>query len=122
MEIKTKSNISELTPIYNNQKSFYKKAYVNMVDYMQYNSKGLCDYITTLKIQLYSYNTLVCEIYHDIEKNKYFYALNEYSFYSNTTAKHVKEFLKQYLYYNEVKKILIEKNYTRKAIQKYNMV
>lgn len=68
-----------LQPIYNSQKDYYKKAEVKTL----YNNIKL----------LYSYNTLVCIIY----DNKYI--LNDNISYnllfSNTTLKHIKEFLIQ---------------------------
>lgn len=93
----------ELKTIYDNAKSFYKKAYTSEIDLL-----------TGTGLALYSYNTLVCIIYKD------YYILNDYSFYSNTTARHVKEFLKQFLPYTDVKKLLIEKNYNKNIIIKYH--
>jgi len=65
----------ELTPNYNSRKSFYQKAMIE--------EKG------TNKICLYSYNTLVAEI--DKENKKAIV----YTTYSQTTLRHIKEFLKQ---------------------------
>lgn len=68
-----------LQPIYTSQKNFYKKAEVKTLD----NNIML----------LYSYNTLVCIIY----DNKYILNTNiSYNLlFSNTTLKHIKEFLLQ---------------------------
>lgn len=68
-----------LEPVYNSQKDYYKKAVVKTLD-------------NNIKL-LYSYNTLVCIIY----DNKYI--LNDNISYnllfSNTTLKHIKDFLLQ---------------------------
>lgn len=68
-----------LKPIYNTQKDYYKKAEVKTLN-------------NNIKL-LYSYNTLVCIIY----DNKYI--LNDNISYnllfSNTTLKHLKDFLLQ---------------------------
>ena len=68
-----------LQPVYNNQKDYYKKAIVKTLD-------------NNIKL-LYSYNILVCIIY----DNKYI--LNDNISYdllfSNTTLKHLKDFLLQ---------------------------
>ena len=68
-----------LQPIYNTQKDYYKKAEVKTLS-------------NNIKL-LYSYNTLVCIIY----DNKYI--LNDTISYdllfSNTTLKHIKDFLLQ---------------------------
>lgn len=68
-----------LQPIFTSQKAFYKKAEVKTLD-------------NNIKL-LYSYNTLVCAIY----DNKYILNTNiSYNLlFSNTTLKHIKEFLLQ---------------------------
>lgn len=66
------NNEVELEPRYDSRKSFYKKAYV-------INEKGV--------LKLRSYNTIVCEI-----KDKKPVVFGEYS---QTTLRHIKEFLKQ---------------------------
>ena len=76
---------TELKPIYANVKSFYNKADVKQFDN---------------KIQLFSYNTLVCEIIN----NKAFV----YNIHSQTTLKHVKEFLLQNGFKAESKKQILE--------------
>lgn len=95
----------ELHPEYTKQKSFYNKAH--MVKY--YNK-----YNVLLKVELYSYDTLVCTIKNGV------YTLNndvKYSLlFSNTTLKHLKDFLKQYHY-------TIKWNIqTKKDILKYNNI
>lgn len=71
----------ELKPIYDNAKSFYKKAYIVKKDNV---------------IKLYSYKTLVCVI---LNGNRYQlnYNIDSDLLFSNTTLRHIKEFLKQYL-------------------------
>ena len=64
--------MEELKPQYDNRKSFYKKAIVKNEN---------------KKLILISYETEVCFI----ENNK----VNIKGFYSNTTLRHIKEFLKQ---------------------------
>ena len=55
--------------------------------------------------QLFSYNTLVCEVHH---KNKHV-LLSPDSRYSRTTIKHLSEFLKSYgIAYANVKKCLVD--------------
>lgn len=68
-----------LKPIYNTQKDYYKKAEVKTLN-------------NNIKL-LYSYNTLVCIIY----DNKYILNTNiSYNLlFSNTTLKHLKDFLLQ---------------------------
>jgi len=68
----------ELTPKYNNQKSFYKKAIVEETE----------DTLT-----LYSYDTPVAEIYKDTERGRA--DATVYNMESRTTVKHIKEFLLQ---------------------------
>lgn len=68
-----------LKPIYNTQKDYYKKAEVKTLN-------------NNIKL-LYSYNTLVCIIY----DNKYILndTINYNLLFSNTTLKHLKDFLLQ---------------------------
>lgn len=68
-----------LKPIYTSQKDFYKKAEVKTLN-------------NNIKL-LYSYNTLVCIIYN----NKYILNdnINYNLLFSNTTLKHLKDFLLQ---------------------------
>lgn len=97
-------NLIELNCVYDSAKSFYRKAYYKNIDMMD-GKKGLA---------LYSYNTLVCIICDN------YYILNDYSFYSSTTARHVKEFLKQFLHNSIVENILQKNNYSKKIIIKYD--
>lgn len=72
----------ELLPIYDNRKSFYNKAIVEEVNNIK---------------KLYSYNTLVCTLSNnDIILND---AVDQSLLFSNTTLRHIKEFLKQF-YFN----------------------
>lgn len=68
-----------LQPVYNTQKDYYKKAVVKTLD-------------NNIKL-LYSYNTLVCIIY----DNRYILNdnINYKLLFSNTTLKHIKDFLLQ---------------------------
>lgn len=68
-----------LQPVYNTQKDYYKKAVVKTLN-------------NNIKL-LYSYNTLVCIIY----DNKYILNdnINYKLLFSNTTLKHIKDFLLQ---------------------------
>ncbi len=87
--------MNELKSIYDNAKSFYKKAFIKREDN---------------KIKLYSYKTLVCTI---LNNNRYQlnYNIDSELLFSNTTLRHIKEFLKQYLYLsNDITKNDIIKN------------
>lgn len=90
----------EMIPIYDGAKSFYKKAIIKQVN--------------NLKL-LYSYNTLVCIIYDNCKGIKYILNDDVTSnlLFSNTTLRHIKEFLKQNI-------AGINKNITKKDIIKYN--
>lgn len=104
------NNKIELKPIYNNQASFYKKAYFTTEE----NDNNVI-------IKIYSYNTHVLTIYRDRnEAKKGLYVLNSYSFYSQTTLKHVKEALQQFLNNTNLLELLQSKNMTKKEIEKYN--
>lgn len=65
-------NLEELKSVYDARNSFYKKAYVG-----EYNN---CKYLK-------SYDTIVCCIL----KNQ----LRVYGYFSQTTARHIREFAKQ---------------------------
>lgn len=84
-----------LQPIYDTRKSFYKKAYI-------VRNYGL--------IELYSYNTKVLEI--DTLKGIYTlnYNINTNLLFSNTTLRHIKECIHQFLGLNYNKSELIENN------------
>lgn len=94
----------ELTPVYDNAKSFYGKAYI--VVYLENN--------LVYKKELYSYNTLVLTLINGV------YKLNEEVpenlLFSNTTLRHMKDFLKQH-YYNHKHEIK-----TKADVIKYNNV
>lgn len=98
--------MNELKCIYNNQKSFYKKAMYKKVE----NSKQII-------YTLYSYKTTVLEIIIDKTNilNSY-YIVNEYTNYSMTTVKHVKEMLKQFLPVELLKTTFKNKPLTTKNI------
>ena len=88
-----------LESIYNSQKSFYNKAYVIS------NNKF---------ISLYSYNTFIIAI--DRESKELIYS--HYWDYSQTTLRHLKEFLKQnesFLQHNNY----ILKDYSKKSIENF---
>lgn len=74
-----------LQPVYTRQKSFYGKAY-----YTTEEEEGFKIY------SLYSYNTLVLQvIINDDDVAKSYYIVNDKTFYSSTTSRHVKEFIHQ---------------------------
>ena len=84
----------ELLSIYDSKKSFYHKAIIE-----EENEN----------IKLYSYNTLLCTLLHDniILNNN----VDQSLLFSNTTLRHIKEFLKQF-YYNS------DHNITKKDLLK----
>lgn len=94
----------ELKPVYDNAKSFYGKAFE--VAYLENN--------LVYKKELYSYNTLVLTLIDGM------YKLNtevpEDLLFSNTTLRHIKDFLKQH-YYNHKHEIK-----TKADVIKYNNV
>lgn len=71
--------LAELRPVYDNRKSFYGKAQIE---------------IKKDKLELYSYSTLVAEIERDGNKCKVFLD-GEGGLYSPTTLRHIKDFLYQ---------------------------
>jgi len=77
MKTETKEKVFELVPIYDGRKSFYKKAKV----IENRHSKFLKSYNTKVASILYSDNDII--------------KVEVYGIYSNTTLRHVKEFLKQ---------------------------
>lgn len=81
-------NIEELKPVYNNQKSFYGKALIKD---------------TTKGMELYSYNTLVAKT----EKGQTFVTHNG-DYLTQTTLKHIKEFIQQLGYEKMSKKELLQ--------------
>lgn len=72
----------ELQPHYDRAKSFYKKANVYR------NAQG--------KILLMSYTTIVAEIVDEAVSPTGQRQANVFGWYSNTTARHINEFLQQY--------------------------
>lgn len=71
----------QLEPIYENVKSYYRKAWIN-----EYKNS----------IMLFSYNTHVVTIYKNADFTLGKVTVN--GMYSATTLRHIKEFLKQYGY------------------------
>ena len=70
-----------LSPVYDGKKSFYNKAIIE-------EESGIK--------KLYSYNTLVCTLSNnDIILND---AVDQSLLFSNTTLRHIKEFLKQFYF------------------------
>lgn len=77
----------ELECIYDNHKSFYGKAFVEIRE-----ASKACDPCKTL----YSYNTKVaCIFYHNLPNCEYDETFEIYGFYSSTTLRHIKEFAQQ---------------------------
>ena len=104
-----------LYPIYENVKSYYNKAYTKIISYCKYNHAFIDSII------LYSYNTEILKIYINRENHKKsYYILNSYFFYSQTTSRHIKETIKQYLYNTDIYKILKKNNFTKNSIIKYS--
>lgn len=82
------NNITELKPVYNNQKSFYGKALIK----------------DTIKGQeLYSYNTLVAK-----NESGTVYVTHNDDYLTQTTLKHIKEFIQQIGYSKMNKKELLQ--------------
>jgi hypothetical protein len=102
----------ELKPIYSTRQSFYKKAYFEIVS--EWNET----HAKIHKIKLYSYNTLVCTIeYFNQFDRMYYIHLGELS---QTTTRHIREFLLQWLYCKE--KTLTKKDILKNRCIKYNVV
>jgi hypothetical protein len=75
----------ELKVVYDHAKSFYKKAFYTEEE------RNDCKIV-----KLYSYNTEVLTIIVNLQdKSKSYYICNEYTAYSPTTLRHVKELLHQ---------------------------
>lgn len=102
-----KENKKELLPVFENVKSYYKKAEVKRY-YNKYN--------IIVKYELLSYNTLVLT-YKDnkIKLNK---NIKKELLTSQTTLRHIKEFIKQYYYLldEETKKTLEKNNFSKKTL------
>lgn len=73
-------NLEELQARYDARQSFYKKAYVGEYTYTFKSGKISCKYLK-------SYNTVVACIFQN--------QLRIYGFFSQTTARHIREFAKQ---------------------------
>jgi hypothetical protein len=87
-KLQFEKTINELKPIYDSRQSFYKKAIVYTLKY-----NGSTTYI------LKSYDSVVSLITETADGVKFAYINNNISeslLYSNTTLRHIKEFLKQY--------------------------
>lgn len=114
--------VKTLYPNYDHAKSFYNKAHLKIYNVIKYNNDYMCDFKSMLKIELYSYNTLVLTIYKDIKEHKNdAYSLYDGVFYSNTTMRHIKECLKQYYFNKDISIKLINNNYSKKEIFKHNV-
>lgn len=81
-------DLKELTPKKDSRKSFYKKAYYTKISIDT-------NLIYKNIILLYSYNTLVLAICYNDTKKQYF--LNDGRVWSNTTLRHIKEALHQFI-------------------------
>ena len=98
----------ELIPIYEDVKSYYKKAYIKKY----FNKDNLIN-----KYELISYKTSILYI-----KNSKLYFnyknINNKKIYTNTTLRHIKEFIKQYYYILELyyKNIIDKEKLTKKDI------
>lgn len=102
----------ELKVIYDSRKSFYKKAYIEIFnEWNELHSK-------IEKINLYSYNTLVCSIEYIGEAERFYYLYNR-DMISCTTLRHIKEFLQQLFYCRE--KALPKKDILKNSAIKYNV-
>lgn len=102
-----KESKKELLAIYDNRKSFYNKAEVKKY----YNKNNIL-----VKYELLSYNTIVLTYKNNkIKLNK---NINNNLLFSNTTLRHIKEFIKQHFYLldEETQKTLIKNNYSKKAL------
>lgn len=104
MEVKK----SELIPIYENVKSYYKKASIKKY----YNKSGLIN-----KYELISYKTSILYI-KDSKLYFNYKNINNKKIYTSTTLRHIKEFIKQYYYILELyyKDIINKSKLTKKDI------
>jgi len=102
-----KESKKELLPVFENVKSYYKKAEVKKY----YNKNNII-----VKYELLSYNTIVL-IYKEskIKLNK---NIKKELLTSQTTLRHIKEFIKQYYYLldEETKKTLEKNNFSKKTL------
>lgn len=103
----------ELKPIYDTRQSFYKNAYINFfIEWTETHSR-------IKKIKLYSYNTAICTIEYIDAQNRFYHIHNE-ELISQTTLRHLKEFLLQLFYCKE--KTLTKKEILKNRTAKYNVV
>lgn len=84
-----------LEPRYDARKSFYGKAEVEQ---------------SGLAYTLYSYGTKVARVYREAGTDRYHIEI--YGFYSATTLRHIKEFLRQYAGLGECRQADLEKYLT----------
>lgn len=99
-----------LKPVFENVKSYYEKATIKKY----YNKENII-----VKYELLSYNTSILYL----ENNKIYFNYKDIKnkkIYTNTTLRHIKEFLKQKYYYLELnyKDILNKEKITKKDIIK----
>lgn len=112
-----------LKPMFESVKSYYNKAYIidkskykNKDDVWKLGSKKIID------ITLYSYNTKILTITNkktNFSIIKFYYKnIDNKNIYSQTTLRHIKEFLKQYYYNLYIYKDLFNiKGYTKQTIK-----
>lgn len=98
-QLNNKYDLKELTPKKDSRKSFYKKAYYQ---HIKINTNLIYKNI----ILLYSYNTFVLAICYNDSQKQYF--LNDGRIWSNTTLRHIKESLYQFLNLNYSKSDIIK--------------
>ena len=102
----------ELKTMYNNRKSFYKKAYIEYyIEWSELHSR-------VTKIKLYSYNSIVCTVEY-VNTTERFYHLHNMGLFSQTTLKHIKEFLLQLFYCKDIK--LTKKDILNNRGNKYDI-
>ncbi len=102
-----KESKKELLPVFENVKSYYKKAEVKKY----YNKNNII-----VKYELLSYNTIVLTYKESkIKLNK---NIKKELLTSQTTLRHIKEFIKQYYYLldEETKKTLEKNNFSKKTL------
>lgn len=102
-----KESKKELIPVFENVKSYYNKAEVKKY----YNKNNII-----VKYELLSYNTLVLTYKESkIKLNK---KINKELLTSQTTLRHIKEFIKQHFYLldEETQKTLEKNNFSKKIL------
>lgn len=105
------TELTELKTIYDHALSFYKKAHVKKY----YNKENII-----IKYQLISYNTIMIEYDASLKGNKQLIFNKHLYNYTNTTLRHVKEFIKQYNHLFIMYDRLYKKDYvTKKDIISY---